>query len=88
MCDNKGDQHSMLNMVTGGTLKLHTFSHSHTKDTGFSMVMASGSLFSQIPDSVQNGLLLASDMHQLIDGYDISINPDASIPVLNMKFTD
>jgi len=27
-------------------------------------------------NSVQNGLLLRSDIHQLFDGYDLSINPD------------
>ena len=27
-------------------------------------------------NSVQNGLLLASDIHQLFDAYHISINPD------------
>ena len=30
-------------------------------------------------NSVQNGLLLRSDLHQLFDGYDISINPDVCI---------
>ena len=31
-------------------------------------------------DSVQNGILLRKDIHALFDGYDISINPDVSIP--------
>jgi HNH endonuclease len=30
-------------------------------------------------NSVQNGLLLRSDLHQLFDYYDFSINPDVSI---------
>lgn len=30
-------------------------------------------------NSVQNGLLLASDIHQLFDAYDISINPDVRL---------
>ena len=31
-------------------------------------------------NSVQNGLLLGSDIHDLFDSYDISINPDVRIP--------
>jgi len=31
-------------------------------------------------NSVQNGLLLRSDIHQLFDYYDFSINPDVCIP--------
>jgi HNH endonuclease len=31
-------------------------------------------------NSVQNGLLLKSDKHQLFDGYNFSINPDVCIP--------
>ena len=31
-------------------------------------------------NSVQNGLLLRSDIHDLFDGYDISINPDVRMP--------
>lgn len=27
-------------------------------------------------NSVQNGMLLRADLHQLFDGYDFSINPD------------
>ena len=32
-------------------------------------------------NSVQNGLLLRSDIHQLFDSYDFSINPDVSISI-------
>jgi hypothetical protein len=35
-----------------------------------------------IINSVQNGLLLRSDIHQLFDGYIFSINPDVCIPNL------
>jgi hypothetical protein len=31
-------------------------------------------------NSVQNGLLLRSDIHQLFDSYDLSINPDVCLP--------
>jgi hypothetical protein len=31
-------------------------------------------------NSVQNGLLLKSDIHQLFDSYQVSINPDVSFP--------
>ena len=30
-------------------------------------------------NSVQNGLLLASDIHQLFDNYSLSINPDVCL---------
>jgi HNH endonuclease len=32
-------------------------------------------------NSVQNGLLLRSDIHQLFDSYDFSVNPDVSISI-------
>jgi hypothetical protein len=31
-------------------------------------------------NSIQNGLLLKADIHQLFDGYDFSINPDVCEP--------
>jgi hypothetical protein len=33
-------------------------------------------------NSVQNGMLLASDIHQLFDGYDVSINPDDNYKIV------
>jgi hypothetical protein len=33
-------------------------------------------------NSVQNGLLLKSDIHQLFDGYAFSINPDVCLPYI------
>jgi len=38
-------------------------------------------------NSVQNGLLLRSDIHELFDAYAISINPDVCI-LYDMKFID
>src|SRR4051794_6429164 len=35
-------------------------------------------------NSVQNGLLLRSDIHQLFDNYSFSINPDVCIPNLTI----
>jgi hypothetical protein len=34
-------------------------------------------------NSVQNGLLLRGDIHQLFGSYDFSINPDVWIPYIN-----
>jgi HNH endonuclease len=31
-------------------------------------------------NSIQNGLLLRSDIHQLFDNYSLSINPDVNLP--------
>jgi HNH endonuclease len=48
-----------------------------------------GRWISIIPDtggcinSVQNGLLLRSDIHQLFDSYDFSINPDVCTYILH-----
>jgi hypothetical protein len=36
-------------------------------------------------NSVQNGLLLESAIHQLFDSYSLSINPDVRIPCLLTK---
>ena len=36
-------------------------------------------------NSVQNGMLLRSDIHQLFDSYSLSINPDVRIPCLLIK---
>ena len=33
-------------------------------------------------NSVQNGLLLRADIHNLFDGYDVSINPDVYILII------
>jgi HNH endonuclease len=35
-------------------------------------------------NSVQNGLLLRSDIHQLFDSYNLSINPDVSTPCVSI----
>jgi hypothetical protein len=35
--------------------------------------------------SVQNGMLLRSDVHQLFDSYALSINPDVCIPYIFFK---
>ena len=34
-------------------------------------------------NSVQNGLLLRNDIHQLFDSYDFSINPDVCLPYIS-----
>lgn len=36
-------------------------------------------------NSVQNGLLLRSDIHQLFDSYDFAINPDVCAHLLGMR---
>lgn len=36
-------------------------------------------------NSVQNGLLLRSDIHQQFDSYNLSINPDVCIPTFSLK---
>jgi hypothetical protein len=37
-------------------------------------------------NSVQNGLLLACDIHALFDSYDVSINPDVNMPDFPWKY--
>jgi hypothetical protein len=32
-------------------------------------------------NSIQNGLLLRSDVHDLFDAYEFGVNPDVSVPV-------
>ena len=36
-------------------------------------------------NSVQNGLLLKSDIHEQFDSYNLSINPDVCIPIFSLK---
>ena len=37
-------------------------------------------------NSVQNGLLLRSDIHQHFDSYNFSINPDVCVPCISYKY--
>ncbi len=51
--------------------------HEHDYGRWISIPPSQGGLI----NSVQNGLLLRSDLHHLFDGYDISINPDVRIAI-------
>ena len=48
----------------------------HWRDQNLSRWITQGPIIGGAINSVQNGLLLASDIHQLFDNYSLSINPD------------
>ena len=56
----------------------------HWKQHGFGSWISIPPATGGTINSVQNGLLLRSDIHQLFDSYGFSINPDVCIPNLTI----
>ena len=52
----------------------------HWKDHNYSRWITIQPVTGGSINSMQNGMLLRSDIHQLFDSYDVSINPDVWIP--------